>query len=117
MRTTPRLIYVLTAALLLSMAALAKAAHAHGDAEWIMNGKYMTAANEHCCGPTDCSRDMTRKVRIVAQTPETVTVYSDGHMATLQRYHGWYPSLDEYIWICTRAGLRIVCAFTPEQGA
>jgi hypothetical protein len=90
---------------------------AHGDAEWIQLGRYVDEGGTHCCGPNDCHKDVWHQAKVIAENDETVTVSFDGKTVTLKRYHGWYPSKDDEVWICLRGGYgRLVCAFTPEFG-
>lgn len=94
----------LIAALLVSLAA-----HAHGDAEWIMrNPAYVDNAGVHCCGPTDCARAEAGEVSRVDggwRHNPTGTYLADGERAI-------YYSKDADLWRCARGGV-LRCLFLP----
>lgn len=90
---------------------------AHDAATWIMeNPRFVDRDNVHCCGPTDCRRDMATKFR---EAPEGVWVTTGaGDEILVPRAlvgRGLYPSIDDWWWICIRAGV-VRCVFKPTTG-
>ena len=99
--------------LTLGLLLLATQAHAHGDAAWIAaEPRYKDRAGLHCCGLTDCAvapRDAVVRLLDGWRVVATGRVFRDGDPDL-------YVSIDERIWLCTRAGSDR-CLFVPGAGA
>jgi len=100
-----------------ALVAAGPAAHAHGDAQWIMeNSRYVDQAGTHCCGPSDCRREHASKFQ---EVPGGIAVSTGaGDVILMSRDlvgRGLYPSIDDSWWICIRGGV-VRCVFKPSTG-
>lgn len=104
-------------AFLLFAVFLAGAAHGHGDAAWIAEGKFTGDDGVHCCGTADCERvprDAVRRVKTGWLIVETGQLFKDGQPGL---YEG--DSIDDAMWWCVKLGATPPhkrCLLTPPAG-
>lgn len=95
----------------------ASPAHAHGEAQWIMdNYRYVDRFGAHCCGPSDCRRENAVNFR---EAREGVYFSTGAGREILMhrslRGRGLYVSKDRDWWLCIRDG-EPRCIFAPAKG-
>lgn len=98
------LIGILLLALLLIV--IAKAARAHGPAEWIQRGGYKNGAGELCCGERDCFEVSERDIKVTQRGYYIVPI------AETIPFSEATPSPDGRYWRCQWGGAR-KCFFAP----
>lgn len=94
--------------------AIATNALSHGDAQWIQDGGYLTAADTPCCSDEDCNRITAATVRPLDGGRYAV-VLADGTQIIGPK--GVHRSIDREYWICRFPDQPIRCLFVPFTGA
>lgn len=87
-----------------------KNAHAHGDAQWIMDGRYTSPIDGTlCCGPTDC--EPVKRVDVIEE-PEGWRYIPTSELMPRRFVH---KSIDARFWRCHDPlnWFKTKCFFVP----
>lgn len=95
-------------------AAYIAAANAHGDAQWIQDGGYLTAVDTPCCGQEDCARIPAGIVRPLDGGRYAVILDNETHVIGPKGVH---RSIDREYWLCRFPNQAPRCLFIPFTGA
>lgn len=88
-----------------------RTARPHGDAEWIADGNFVSAAGERCCGEQDCHAVPPQSVQLIGDT----YFIADGNRTYSIKDRDAQDSIDERYWLCAW-GVGLKCFFRPKLG-
>ena len=108
----------------LFMVAMAKAARAHGPAQWIQDGAYKNQVGELCCGERDCGFFKSGSIERVdgGYKVDADFQVEFGGTATVIHVNGFVedahatPSPTGEYWACVWGG-QLKCFFVPPPGS